>query len=353
MKTKKSALSTTLTNGFTNATHAGTISNIENTNTMYIYDTALTTKKQEVNYQSIKKEVLSMYARGISSVDISNTIDKEYNIQMDCSAIDSDYCEMLSNLETWQYKFLDSNYIFILGDSISVTFSNTYDTKKYIVYMLFGYTIHGKKEILGVWIKTYKDNNHWLEIFKEIKIRGVEDIVFVSLDNVSKAKQIQDLFPNLTVQEHALQQTKYARKILPNYLYHEYVTSINTICKCSSYNSYYSKAKSFIEQWKKFPELINTWIFDFTYIRSLYAHGYTIESILKSTTIMETMSYAMKGSIKNSHTLDQHTLLQLLYLEIQDINTTCTSNSLSNWSMIIQQMLTNPKCKKKLEIFMN
>lgn len=59
------------------------------------------------------------------------------------------------------------------------------ETKKYAVYTMLGYDIDGRKDILGLWLNETESKHSWMQIFDEIKSRGVEDIFFLSMDEVS------------------------------------------------------------------------------------------------------------------------------------------------------------------------
>lgn len=65
------------------------------------------------------------------------------------------------------------------------TIRNQYDVRDYAVYTILGYKMNGSKEILGIWLNETESKNRWMQIFDEIKSRGVEDIFFISMDGVS------------------------------------------------------------------------------------------------------------------------------------------------------------------------
>ena len=52
-------------------------------------------------------------------------------------------------------------------------------------YVVLGYDVNGVKDILGIWIGEAEGKHYWMQIFDEIKSRGVEDILFISMDGVS------------------------------------------------------------------------------------------------------------------------------------------------------------------------
>ncbi|WP_260865208.1 transposase, partial [Staphylococcus epidermidis] len=68
-------------------------------------------------------------------------------------------------------------------------------------YTILGYTIEGKKDILGLWLNETESKHKWMQIFDEIKSRGVEDIFFLSMDGVSGLEEgARAIFPDVTVQ---------------------------------------------------------------------------------------------------------------------------------------------------------
>lgn len=47
------------------------------------------------------------------------------------------------------------------------------ETKNCAVYVVLGYDVNGIKDILGIWIGESEDKHYWMQIFDEIKARGV------------------------------------------------------------------------------------------------------------------------------------------------------------------------------------
>ena len=64
-----------------------------------------------------------------------------------------------------------------------------YETQKCAIYTILGHDIDRKKDILGLWIHDTESTHVWMQISDEIKSRGVEDIMFISMDGVSGLKE--------------------------------------------------------------------------------------------------------------------------------------------------------------------
>lgn len=64
--------------------------------------------------------------------------------------------------------------------------------------MILGYDLNGHKDILGLWLSESK--NYRMQIFDELKERGVEDVFFMSMDGVSGLEEgAHAIFPNIIV----------------------------------------------------------------------------------------------------------------------------------------------------------
>ena len=94
---------------------------------------------------------------------------------------------------------MEKCYAFVFVDCLYITLRSDYEVKKCAVYMILGYDLNGRKEILGLWISENESKNYWMQIFDEIKSRGVEDIFFISMDGVS-GLEIGGFFPQVVVQ---------------------------------------------------------------------------------------------------------------------------------------------------------
>ena len=53
------------------------------------------------------------------------------------------------------------------------------------VYVAIGVRLNGQKEVLGMWVGSNESAKYWLSVLNEIKNRGVEDIMIVSVDGLT------------------------------------------------------------------------------------------------------------------------------------------------------------------------
>ena len=75
---------------------------------------------------------------------------------------------VLPDLEEWQTRPLMSVSLCFCGLYVH-NHSYQYETKKYAVYTILGYTMEGNKDILGLWLNETKVKHKWMSNIDEIK----------------------------------------------------------------------------------------------------------------------------------------------------------------------------------------
>lgn len=77
-----------------------------------------------------------------------------------------------------------------------MTIKRDYKTKDCAVYDILGIRVDGRKEILGLWIQESESKHSWMQIFDELKSRGVQEVGFISMDGVSDLEEgARAIFP--------------------------------------------------------------------------------------------------------------------------------------------------------------
>lgn len=77
-----------------------------------------------------------------------------------------------------------------------VTLRENYETKEYTVYTVLGYDLKGNKVILGLRLNQTESKNRWMQVFDELKVRGVEDVSMDGVSSLNAAYAAFDSFQN-------------------------------------------------------------------------------------------------------------------------------------------------------------
>lgn len=186
--------------------------------------------KRKKDVSAIENKVLAMYARGMSQRDISSTIEDIYSFSMSHEMISDITDAIVPELEEWRVRPLKKCYAFLFVDCMYVTLRSDYQSKECAVYVILGYDLDGKKDILGLWLNESESKNYWMQVFDEIHSRGVEDVFFISMDGVSGLEAgAKAIFPKVIVQRCIVHLIRNSIKYIPTKEYKPYTQSLKKI----------------------------------------------------------------------------------------------------------------------------
>lgn len=135
-----------------------------------------------------------------------------------------------------------------------------YEAKECAVYTILGYDLEGRKDILGIWLNETESKNVWMKIFDEIKARGVEDVLFISMDGVSGLEAgARSIFPEIKVQRCIVHLIRNSLVYVPSKDYKEFTASLKKIYRAPSAKAAASEFESFKKQWEKYPGAVAVW----------------------------------------------------------------------------------------------
>ena len=110
-----------------------------------------------------------------------------------------------AQLEKYAIVFVDAVHFHVREDNRTV---------KKAVYVAIGVKLNGKREVLGMWVGGNESAKYWLSVLNEIKNRGVEDIMIVSVDGLTGfGDAIHAVFPR-AVQRCIVHQIRYSTKFI-------------------------------------------------------------------------------------------------------------------------------------------
>ncbi|MFC0014151.1 MULTISPECIES: IS256 family transposase [Allobacillus] len=314
------------------------------------FDPQLIPKRQK-DVSAIEDKVISMYAKGMSQRDISSTVEDIYGFSVSHDMISDITDAVLPELEEWQTRPLSNCYAFLFVDCMFTTIRNDYEAKKYAVYTILGYTIEGNKEILGLWLNETESKHKWMQIFDEIKARGVEDIFFISMDGVSGLEEgARAIFPNVTVQRCVVRLIRNSLKYIPSKNYKAFTSSLKKVYGAQSLNACKNAFESFKQQWSAYPGAINVWTKHFHHVEQLFEYGSAIRKIMYTTNAVESIHSSFRKVTQKGAFPNENALLKVLYLRIKELESKWKGGHIQNWSLVMNQLLVHEGLEESTKV---
>src|SRR5205085_6834857 len=111
----------------------------------------------------IEDVVISFYAKGMSTADISRQINELYGVSISSSTVSNITERVLIDVAEWQQRPLDNTYLVVWLDGI--VFKVRQDNKiiNKCIYIVAGLNTTGHKEVLGLWINEQESASFWMK----------------------------------------------------------------------------------------------------------------------------------------------------------------------------------------------
>ena len=310
--------------------------------------------KRKKDVSAIENKVLAMYARGMSQRDISSTIEDIYGFSMSHEMISDITDAIVPELEEWRVRPLKKCYAFLFVDCMYVTLRSDYQSKECAVYVILGYDLDGKKDILGLWLNESESKNYWMQVFDEIHSRGVEDVFFISMDGVSGLEAgAKAIFPKVIVQRCIVHLIRNSIKYIPTKEYKPYTQSLKKIYGAVNLKAANAAFEVCCKEWEKYPGAVEVWKRNYAHIEQLYDYGQAVRRIMYTTNAIEAINSSFRKVTKKGAFPNETALLKLLYLRVTELEKKWQNGHIANWSLVLNQLMVNEQFHDRISKYLN
>lgn len=305
--------------------------------------------KRKRDVSAIEEKVLALYAKGMSQRDIADTIEDIYGFEISHDTISEITDNVLELLDEWQVRPLKKLYTFLFVDCMYVTMRKDYETKNYAVYTILGYDIDGKKDILGLWLNETESKQQWMKIFDELKSRGVEDILFISMDGVSGLEEgAKAIFSGVIVQRCIVHLIRNSIRYIPSKDYKSFTASIKRVYGAPSLKAAQAEFEKFRQAWSQYAGAVDVWARNWNHIEQLFDYGSSVRKIMYTTNAVESIHSSFRKVTKKGAFPNENSLLKLLYLRIIELERKWCDRPISNWAIVRNQLDMDDRIKERI-----
>lgn len=305
--------------------------------------------KRSKDITGIEDKVLSMYGRGMSQRDISSTIEDIYGFSLSAESISNITDRVLEEAEVWQNRPLKPFYPFIFVDCLYVPIRQEYETKNCAIYVILGYDLDGIKDILGLWISDTEGKHNWMQIFDEIKTRGVEDVAFISMDGVSGLEEgAKAIFPQVVVQRCIVHLIRNSIKYIPSKDYKGFTAHLKKIYGAVNLKAAIAEFDRFKETWKHYPGAVAVWERNWIHVEQLFNYGSAVRRVMYTTNAIESVNSSFRKVTRKGAFPHENAVRKILYLRILELYKKWQGHPIMRWSMVRNQLAIDGKIQERM-----
>ena len=156
--------------------------------------------KHQRRLSGLDDKILALYARGMSTRDISLQLEELYGAQVSPAIISEVTDGVSGEVKAWQCRPVDELSPIVYLDALYVNIKVAGRVSKRAVYVVLGINREGNKDLLGLWIGEAEAEGakFWLKVLTDLKNRGLKDMLIACCDGLKGFPQaIEVVYPRL------------------------------------------------------------------------------------------------------------------------------------------------------------
>lgn len=297
--------------------------------------------KGQSTTDKIESVITSLYARGMTTADITEQIQDIYGLKVSKSFISDVTTKMTAHITEWQNRPLESTYFMVWMDCIVFKVRQDHKIVKKSIYIVIGLKEDGLKEILGIWINDTESAAFWMSVLGDLKARGVERILIASTDNLTGfVSAIEATFPETVCQLCIVHQIRNSCKYVPWKDRKAFVKDLKQVYGAVNLNQAKINFQTFKTNWEsKYAYAIKSWENNWEYLTNFFDFPPEVRKIMYTTNTIEALNRGIRKFTKTKTIFpNDQAALKAVFLAINQIEKKWTM-PVRNWNLVLNQLM--------------
>ena len=298
-------------------------------------------KKNETSLAGdIEEKILSMYAKGMTTNDISSHIEDIYGLEVSDSLVSRITDKILPVVKEWQQRPLESIYAVVFMDAIHYNVRSEGRIVKKAVYISIGINMDGKKEVLGMYVGENESAKYWLSILNGLKNRGVDDILIACIDGLTGFPEaISAVYPKTEIQQCIIHQIRNSTKYVSYKDIKALMADLKRVYAAVDEEMALYELDEFAKKWdSKYPKISRAWQSHWPELSTYFKYPQSVRTLIYTTNSIENFNRQLRKVTKSKAVFsNDDALLKMLYLAQVDITKKWTGRR-KNWGEFHSQL---------------
>ena len=297
--------------------------------------------KHQRRFPGIDDRILSLYARGMSTREISAHLEEVFGAEVSPTLISTITDTVADEVKAWQARPLEAMYPILYLDCLMVKTRESGSVTNRAIYMAIGVNLEGQKEVLGLWSAATEGAKFWLSVVTELKNRGVADILIACVDGLKGFPEaIEAVFPKTEVQLCIVHLVRNSLNFVSWKQRKNVAADLRLIYTASTGDEACVALDSFATKWdSQYPQITKSWRNNWARVIPFFAYAPEIRKVIYTTNAIESVNFSLRKLIKNRASFpNDEAAVKLLYLGLRNIAKRWTM-PIQNWKQAISQLM--------------
>ncbi|WP_375401403.1 IS256 family transposase [uncultured Amnibacterium sp.] len=291
-------------------------------------------KKRQRRLTGVDEIVLSLYAKGLTTGEISAHFEQIYGAKVSKETVSRITDKVIEEMNEWAARPLDGVYAAIFIDAIVVKIRDGQVANRPI-YAAIGVTLAGEKDVLGLWAGPGGEGaKFWMAVLMEIKNRGVNDVFFLVCDGLKGLPDaVNTVWPLTTVQTCIIHLLRNTFRLASKRDWDELKRDVLPIYTAANAAAARVALDELAEKWStRYRAMIGLWENAWAEFIPFLDYDVEIRKVICSTNAIESLNARYRRAVKaRDHFPNEQAALKCLDLVTRSLDP--TGRGRARWTM--------------------
>ena len=287
-------------------------------------------KKRQRRLTGVDEIVLSLYAKGLTTGEISAHFAEIYGAAVSKETISRITDKVIEEMQAWASRPLDEIYAAVFIDALVVKVRDGQVANRPI-YAAIGVTLAGEKDILGLWAGTGGEGaKFWMSVLTDIKNRGTRDVFFLVCDGLKGLPEVvANVWPQTIVQTCIIHLIRNTFRLASRKDWDALKRDLKPIYTAVHAAAARAALDQFTQTWgKKYAAIIRLWENAWEEFIPFLDYDVEIRRVICSTNAIESLNARYRRAIRaRGHFPTEQAALKCLYLVTRSLDPTGTGRT--------------------------
>lgn len=297
--------------------------------------------KGQTRITGMDDQVLTLYAKGMSTRDITETFEELYGVEISAGLVSKITNNVMERVIEWQNRPLDSVYPIVYLDCIVIKIRHEKRIINKAVYLALGINMEGQKELLGLWISETEGAKFWLSVLTELQNRGVEQILIACVDGLSGFPDaINTAYPDAKIQLCIVHMVRNSMKYVVWKDYKAVAAGLKRIYQSPTEESARLELENFGQTWdEKYPQISQSWSNHWPNLVTFFDYPKDIRKAIYTTNAIESLNSVIRKSVKTRKLFpNDEAATKVIFLAIESASKKWTM-PIHNWKLAMNRFI--------------
>jgi transposase-like protein len=278
----------------------------------------VTVPKYERRLDGLSGNVISLYAKGMTTGDIQSHLAEIYDTEISRETISKITDGIVADMVAWQNRPLDRLYPVLLIDAIVIKVRDSQVANR-PVYVVIGVNLDGERDVLGMWLGPTggEGAKQWATMLSDLRNRGIADALIVCCDGLKGLPDaIRTTWPDAVVQTCVVHMVRNSLRYASKKHWSTITRQMRKIYEAPTVEAATAHFEDFAEQWRDtYPAMINAWEAAWDEFVPFLDYPPELRKIVYTTNAIESLNAKFRRAVRHrGHFPNEQAAMKVLYL---------------------------------------